>query len=108
MDDISDILVSFGLTQLEASVYLFFLQEGPATGYRAAQALGKPAANTYKAIESLENKGWLLKDDSLSRLFRPVPAEELLRRLDRDFHERHEHAAQQLKQIERAQDDERV
>jgi sugar-specific transcriptional regulator TrmB len=50
-------LMEFSFSGLEAEIYTFLLRDSPATGYRVAQALGKPVANTYKAIESLQNKG---------------------------------------------------
>ena len=81
-------LIDLGFTNLEAEIYTFLLQESPATGYRIAQAIGKPAANTYKTVQSLEKKGALLVDDSEKRLCRAVPADELLNRLERQFSER--------------------
>src|SRR3974377_860031 len=78
-------LTDFGFTDLEAEVYVFLLQEWPAPGYRGAHALGKPVANTYKAIESLQNKGAILVDEGANRLCRAVPAEELLSQLERNF-----------------------
>ena len=43
-------LVALGLTALEGEVYTLLLRESPATGYRVAQALGKPARQylTYR------------------------------------------------------------
>jgi sugar-specific transcriptional regulator TrmB len=101
-------LVSLGFTQLEAEVYHFLLGESPATGYRAAQALGRPVANTYKAIEALAAKGAVLVDDGTSRLCRAVPWEELLGQLDRSFAERKEHAAAALARLGGAGEDNRV
>ena len=101
-------LVSLGFTALEAEIYTFLLTESPATGYRVAQALGKPAANTYKAIESLEDKGAVLVEEGSSRLCRAVPAEELLGRIERAFLERKEDAADLLSRLEGASDDDGV
>ncbi|MDO8629132.1 MAG: helix-turn-helix domain-containing protein, partial [Phycisphaerales bacterium] len=66
-------LVPLGFTPLEGEVYAILVAESPATGYRVAQAIGKPVANTYKAIESLERKGAIVVDDGESRLCRAVP-----------------------------------
>lgn len=49
--------IDIGLTVLEAEVYRFLLGQSAATGYRVAQALGRPVGNVYKAIEALESKG---------------------------------------------------
>jgi sugar-specific transcriptional regulator TrmB len=101
-------LLPFGFTELEAEVYVFLLQEWPATGYRVAQAIGKPVANTYKAIESLQNKGAILVDDGANRLCRAVPAEELLAQLERNFQRSRKKAAGALASLHGEQEDDRV
>jgi len=89
-------LVELGFTSLEAEVYAFLVCESGVTGYRVAQAIGKPAANTYKALESLERKGAVLVDEGDTRVFRAVPAEELLAGLGRSFEARRAEAAARL------------
>lgn len=75
-----------GLTALEAEVYAYLARESPATGYRIAQAVGRPVGNIYKAVESLEQKGAVLVgEDGENRLVRAVPAGELVGRLEREF-----------------------
>jgi HTH-type transcriptional regulator, sugar sensing transcriptional regulator len=101
-------LVDLGFTGLEAEVYAFLLQESPATGYRIAQGIGKPAANTYKAIESLEAKGAVLVEEAENRLCRAVPVEELLSRLERTFAKRRERAAQALTALKEPVGDDRI
>jgi sugar-specific transcriptional regulator TrmB len=101
-------LVALGFAGLEAQVYAFLLKESPVTGYRIAQAIGKPVANTYKAIAALEAKGAVIVDDGASRLCRAVPVEELLARLNRTFCERREQAARTLAEIQTITDDDRV
>lgn len=101
-------LVDLGFNALEAAVYAFLLREAPATGYRVARAIGKPAANTYKAIESLVGKGAALVDDGESRLYRAVPPEELLSRLERRFEARKKTALAALKKLRPATGDDRV
>ena len=101
-------LVALGFTGLEAQVYAFLLQESPVTGYRIAQAIGKPVANTYKAIAALESKGAVIVDDGASRLCRAVPADELLARLERRFCERRALAAKALAEIRTVAEDDRV
>ncbi|TWT40600.1 Sugar-specific transcriptional regulator TrmB [Phycisphaerae bacterium RAS1] len=65
-------------------MYAFLLQEGPATGYRIAQAIGRPVGNVYKAVEALEAKGAVLSaQDADTRVTRAVPIAELLARLER-------------------------
>jgi sugar-specific transcriptional regulator TrmB len=101
-------LIGLGLTALEAEIYVFLLQESPATGYRIAQAIGKPAANTYKAIESLARKGAVLLDEGRSRLCRAVPAAEFLGRLERGFRKVKREAAAVLEGLPGAAADDRV
>jgi sugar-specific transcriptional regulator TrmB len=101
-------MTALGLTELEAEVYVFLLQESPATGYRVAQGIGKPVANTYKAIESLGNKGAVLVDEGPRRLYRPLPAEEFLAQLEHTFRRRRQQAAAALASIRTAPEDDRV
>ncbi|MCC2669207.1 MAG: hypothetical protein K0Q72_1678 [Armatimonadetes bacterium] len=101
-------LVELGFTHLEAEIYAFLVQESPATGYRVAQALGKAVANTYKAIETLQNKGAILLDESSTRHYRAVPPGEVLARLERTFADRKARAAQELSRVRTAPLDDRV
>jgi sugar-specific transcriptional regulator TrmB len=101
-------LVALGFTGLEAEVYAALLERSPSTGYRVAQTIGKPAANVYKAIESLEGKGAVLVDDGSSRMCRAVPPEELLSRLERSFAERRQRAGRALNRLGTADNDDRV
>ena len=101
-------LIDLGFTALEAEIYTWLLGESPATGYRVAQALGKPAANIYKALESLEAKGVVLVEEGSWRLFRPLAVEELLGRLERRFRERKDEAARALADLSAPVDDDRV
>src|SRR5215468_10366506 len=94
-----DALTRLGFTALEAEVYTFLLGEPGATGYRIAQGIGKPVANTYKALESLQRKGAILVEDDESRRFRAVPAEELLLGLERDFAQTRAQAARALARL---------
>jgi sugar-specific transcriptional regulator TrmB len=90
MDDVAtqraiDALTAFGFTALESEVYAFLLQEHPATGYRVAQGIAKPAANVYKALESLERKAAIVLDSASTKEYRPVAPERLLGRLEKEF-----------------------
>src|SRR2546423_12321018 len=99
------VLQDLGFTALEAEVYIFLLKESPATGYRIAQGIGKPAANTYKAIETLQLKGAVIVDDGESRRCQAVPANELLSQLERNFSKRRSEAAKALASVGGASDD---
>jgi sugar-specific transcriptional regulator TrmB len=101
-------LVELGFSRLEAEVYTLLLRESPATGYRVAQAIQRPAANVYKAIEALSAKGAVLVDDGATRMCRAVPQAELLRQLAATFAERRSRAAKELAGIARPIHDDRV
>lgn len=81
----SEALIGFGFTALESEIYAFLLQEHPATGYRVAQAIGKPAANVYKGLEALERKAAVLVDGGNSKEYRPVAPDRLFARLEKEF-----------------------
>ena len=101
-------LADLGFTNLEAEIYAFLLQESPATGYRIAQAIGKPAANTYKAIQTLEGKGAVIVEDGSSRMCRAVSSEELLSRLTREFESKRVSALTSLSALNNTSVDERI
>src|SRR5215813_10675313 len=82
----TDGLQELGFAPLESSVYVQLLRQGPASGYRVAQALGKPIANIYHAIESLQTKGAVTSvDGGDTRLCRAVDPTELLAALQRAY-----------------------
>ncbi|MGI6393180.1 MAG: TrmB family transcriptional regulator [bacterium] len=67
MSDVETItakLMKLGFNRLEAEVYLALIRESPMTGYKVAQVLGKAAANTYKALESLEKMGAIVAEET--------------------------------------------
>lgn len=101
-------LTFLGFSEIEALVYCFLLEESPATGYRVSHGIGKPTANTYKAIAALALRGAIIIDDSESRLCRAVPPGELLDRLDREFDTRKQVAASELAKIRQAEGDDRI
>jgi sugar-specific transcriptional regulator TrmB len=84
MPTAAELLAEFGLTGLEAEIYAFLVQEWPASGYRIAQAIRKPAANTYKSLETLEQKGVILVELGEKRRYKPVLPEELFSRWDKE------------------------
>ncbi len=106
--DAAEALAELGFTALEAEVYLLLLAESPATGYRIAQRLGKPTANVYKALESLEQKGSILVEEGSNRLARAIDPDELLAQADRGFRARRDRAARALAQMRTATGDQKL
>lgn len=101
-------LRDLGFTEMEAQVYVALLQGAPATAYRIAQQVGKAAANVYKAVESLQNKGAVLVDEAESSLYRPVALADLLRHVEARFKTARDRASRALERVERQSGDERV
>lgn len=102
-------LTELGFTELEASVYTYLVQHSPATAYRVAQGIGKAVANTYKAVESLHQKGAVLVDETgENRLCRAVPPAELLGRLRKTFERQQDAAARALARLQPAGGDDGI
>lgn len=83
--DAAEALSMLGFTHLEADVYTCLLANPPMTGYGVAKQIGRPVANTYKAIETLQAKGAIMVEDGDRQIVRAVPYRELLARLERGF-----------------------
>jgi len=101
-------LVELGLTDLEADIYSFLVENSPATGYRIAMAINKPTANTYKALRSLLSKGIVIVENTSPQAFRAVASGVLLDRLEKRFQRMKTLAAAELARIKPAADDEKV
>jgi sugar-specific transcriptional regulator TrmB len=93
-------LEALGLTQLEALAYTYLVSCPGITGYKVSKGIGKPTANVYRALESLERKGAVRHDRGAPPLFSAVPPAELLDQLERDFLDRREIAARALASIQ--------
>ena len=98
-------LIALGFSGLEAAIYVYLLEESPATGYQIAKAIEKPNANTYQALESMTSRGLLLVDDGKPRRYRAVPHQEMLRRLEASYADRVENATRELDSIRPATGD---
>ena len=103
-----DLLRELGLNQLEVEIYIFLLPQSPMTAYRIAKSIGKPAANVYKAVESLSRRGALIVEDGPNRLCRPVPAPVFLKRATMNYGEVSLAAEKALEKIEVSPIDEHV
>lgn len=81
-------LITIGFTEYEAKVYLVLLSEHPATGYQLSKTSGVPRSMVYEALGRLHARGAVLKtEEHRATLFRPVPPDILLDRLDQEHHE---------------------
>lgn len=98
-------LIALGFSGLEAAIYVHLLENSPATGYQIAKAIEKPNANTYQALESMVQQGFLLVEDGKPRRFRAVPHQEMLRQLESSYAHRVQNAASELESIRPATGD---
>ncbi len=103
-----DLLRELGLNQLEVEIYIFLLPQPPMTAYRIAKSIARPAANVYKAVESLSRRGALIVEDGPNRLCRPVPARVFLKRAVKNFGEISLAAEEALAKTEASPIDEHV
>jgi sugar-specific transcriptional regulator TrmB len=103
--DSTEALAALGFTELEAGVYSVLVESSPATAYRVAQQLGKPTANVYKAVASLERKGAVIVDGGENRLCRAVSPKELLLQVEEQFSSAKDRAQQALSQLQEPRDD---
>lgn len=101
-------LNELGFTELEATVYSYLVENSPATAYRVAQDIGKPVANTYKAVQALYQKGAVMIDETQNRLCQAVPPKEVLDKLKHSFLGRHQHAEDALSQLKPSGDPEKI
>ena len=103
-----DALLAFDFTEIEARIYCFLLEESPATGYRISHAIGKAAANTYKALTALERKGAIIVESGENRLCRATPPDELLAALSKGFESNRDRAKAELAALNLQTEDHRV
>ncbi|HEX6789858.1 MAG TPA: helix-turn-helix domain-containing protein [Candidatus Krumholzibacteria bacterium] len=105
---IEDSLESLGLTQIEALAYAYLVANPSSTGYRVARGIGKPTANVYRALESLNRKGAVLQDRAATPAFRALSPDDLLARLEDQFMQRKARAALELAALTPDEGDERL
>jgi sugar-specific transcriptional regulator TrmB len=101
-------LIELGLTGLESEIYVFLVKNSPATGYRIANGIDKPTANTYKALRAMITKGIVMSEDGAPRTFRAVPTPMLLSRLEKRFHLMKTRAEAELGRLQPAPEDEKI
>ena len=97
----SDKLQELGLNDLERTIYIWLLENNRSTGYRIADQINKPIANTYKALKSLETKGAIISDNSSkTKYFDTVSVEEFLNKLERVFLNTKEQIIEEAKKLQ--------
>jgi HTH-type transcriptional regulator, sugar sensing transcriptional regulator len=107
----TDISINFqklGLTQLESDIYIFLLKHGLSTGYAIAKGINKPAANVYKALETLGQKGGVVSSLGNNKTFNAVAWQELLDKHKKQFSDNIDALSEQLKSFDQPEVDEQV
>jgi sugar-specific transcriptional regulator TrmB len=95
------LLEDVGFSGLESEVYLALLKEPCATGYRVAQLIGKPAPNTYKALDSLRTKGVVVMDDTArTRTYSALPIGVYLEARTRELEEKQRELEREVADLE--------
>ncbi len=98
-------LKELGLSELEANIYHWLLENQRNTGYKIAGQIAKPVANTYKALKSLQNKGAVISDDSKgTTYFETIPIEEFLNKIESEFNRKKEKIIKEVEKLETRQD----
>lgn len=104
-NELATLLRKMGLSELEANVYVWLLENHRSTGYKIAMQLGKPVANTYKALKSLEKKGAVVCDNSSNKIyFDTIPVEEFLNKIEKEFLKQREKIITEVKKLDVQQD----
>ncbi|HEX3049016.1 MAG TPA: helix-turn-helix domain-containing protein [Aggregatilineaceae bacterium] len=81
-------LQELGFTEYEAKVYIALLKDHPATGYQLSKQAGIPRSMVYEALGRLDARSAVLKtEEAKATLYRPMPPDAILDRLN-DEHER--------------------
>ncbi|MDA3814626.1 MAG: hypothetical protein PF570_10290, partial [Candidatus Cloacimonetes bacterium] len=101
INKLATMLRKMGLSELEAKVYIWLLENHRSTGYKIAGQIGKPVANTYKALKSLQNKGAVIGDDSSGTIyFDTIPIEEFLNKIENEFKHKREQIIEEVNKLE--------
>ena len=84
--ELNNLFQEMELSNLEASIYIWLLENRRSTGYKVAMKIGKPVANTYKALKSLEQKGAVVSDNTSGTVYYDsVPVDHFLNRKEEEF-----------------------
>ncbi len=63
-----EILQQAGLTKAEAAIYTLLIKNSPCSPPKLADLAGESRTNTYKLLDSLEEKGLVTRDDTQKKL----------------------------------------
>jgi sugar-specific transcriptional regulator TrmB len=88
LDKISKKMMELGFTKYEAKAYVALLQNYPVTRYQISKKSGVPRSAIYDVIQKLENLGVVNVLSTKPEKYVPLPPEEFLRMLERQYHQK--------------------
>lgn len=87
-------LISFGLTRIEATIYLTLLSHGTMNGYEIAKETNISRSNVYSSLSSLVEKGAAYVMEGESSRFVPVEMKVFLKNTLKDLEKKAEYLEQ--------------
>jgi len=99
-DTIKQKVQDLGFTSYEAMAYVSLLENNPVTRYELGKNSGVPRSAIYNVIQKLEQMGAVNSYSSEPEKYVPLPPDQLLEYLERQFHDKIEKAREQLKDFE--------
>ncbi|NRD77744.1 TrmB family transcriptional regulator [Bacillus sp. BRMEA1] len=104
MDDIIKELQKLGFSQYECKAYINLLKNSPVTGYEVSKRSGVPRSMIYEVLGKLLDKGAIYTVPSEPVKYVPLPAEELIKRLRKNFDESFHFLEKSLNKLENERD----
>ncbi len=84
-EHVEEIMTGLGFSLYESKAYVALVAENPLTGYELSGRSGIPRSKVYECIERLKRKRLVFPVEGNPVRYVPVPPEELVRRLSREF-----------------------
>jgi len=99
-DTIKQKVQDLGFTSYEAMAYVSLLENNPVTRYELGKNSGVPRSAIYNVIQKLEKMGAVNAYSSEPEKYVPLPPDQLLEYLQRQFHDKIEKAREHLVDFE--------
>ena len=81
MDELISKLMSFGLSKLDAQVYIYLLKYGRSNGYKIAKDLSLARSSVYSSIDALYDSGFVFMVKGVSKEYEAKSPELVLSRI---------------------------
>ena len=85
MLDISTIMRKYGFNESEIKVYLTLINHEQMTGYEVSKLSGVARSKVYNVLENLIQKNMVLVNQTENKMYRAIPTDEFLARLEHIF-----------------------